>query len=156
MSGAAEFVLPGVCEVSSVVGEDRVDLVGDGVDPPTREVARCQASHFLMQLDEGELRRSVDCDEQIEFAVRGSDFGDVDMELADRVSLEFLLGGGFAFDLRQPGFPVPLQTPMKRRSRQVRDGRRQGVQAVVERQQSMPPEGDDDGLFINRKDRRSR
>jgi hypothetical protein len=28
-------------------------------------------------------------------------------------SLEFLLGGGFAFDLRQPGDPVPLQTSMK-------------------------------------------
>ena len=86
-----------------------------------------------MQFDEGELRGSVDCNEQIEFALRGSDFGDVDMKIADRVSLEFPLGGGFAFDLRQPGDPVPLQTPMKRRARQMRDGGLQGVQAVVKR-----------------------
>ncbi len=70
-------------------------------------------SYFLVQFANGELRRSIECDEQVELALRGSDFGDVDMKIADRVSLEFLLGGGFAFDLRQPGDPVPLQTPMK-------------------------------------------
>ena len=101
------------CEVGPVVCEDGVDLVGNGVDQPTQEVTRGLASHFLMQFDEGELRGSVDCNEQIEFALRGSDFGDVDMRIADRVSLEFLLGGGVAFDLRQSGDPVPLQTPMK-------------------------------------------
>jgi hypothetical protein len=122
-----------VVKWGSIVGEDGVDLVGNGVDQPTQEVTRGLASHFLMQFDEGELRGSVDCNEPIEFALRGSDFGDVDMKIADRVSLEFLLGGGFAFDLRQPGDPVPLQTPMKRRARQMRDGGLQGVQAVVKR-----------------------
>jgi hypothetical protein len=29
----------------------------------------------------------------------------------------------------------------------------QSIKAVVERQQSMPPEGDDDGLFLDRQDR---
>ena len=44
------------------------------------------------------------------------------MKIADRVSLEFTLGGGFAFDLRQPRNPVPLQTPMKwDERRQMRD-----------------------------------
>src|SRR5450432_3281892 len=77
------------------------------------------------------------------------------MKIADRVSLEFPLGGGFAFDLRQPGDPVALQAAMQRRARQVRDGGLQSVKAVVERQQGMPPEGHDDGLFLNRQDRRT-
>ena len=74
-----------------VVGEDGVDLVGNGFDQPAQEVARGLADHFLMQLDEGELRRSIDCDEQVELALRGSDFGDVDMKIADWVALNFRL-----------------------------------------------------------------
>jgi hypothetical protein len=46
-----------------------------------------------MQLGKGELRRSIDGDEQVEFVLRGSNFGDVDVKIADRVSLEFALGG---------------------------------------------------------------
>src|ERR1700722_622989 len=108
-----------------------------------------------MKLDEGELRRPIDGDEQVEFALRGSNFGDVDMKIADRIGLEFALGGGFAFDLRQPRDSMALQAPMQRRARQMRDGRLQSIKAVVERQQSMPPEGDDDGLFLDRQDCRS-
>jgi len=76
-----------------------------------------------MQFDEGELRGSVDRDDEIELALRGPDLGDVDMEIADRVSLELVLGRGFAFDLREPGDPMALQTAMKRRTCQMRDGR---------------------------------
>src|ERR1700728_2450594 len=53
-----------------------------------------------------------DGDDEVEFALRGSNFGDVDMKIADRIGFEFALGGGFAFDLRQPGDPVALQTPV--------------------------------------------
>ena len=62
---------------------------------------------------------------------------------------ELALGRGFAFDLRQPGDPMALQTAMQRRARQVRNGRLQSVEAVVERQQGMPSEGDDDRLFLD-------
>jgi hypothetical protein len=79
----------------------------------------------------------------------GSSLGDVDMKLADRIGLEFAFGGGFAFDLRQPGDPVALQTPVKGRARQMRDRGLQGVKAVVERRQNMSSEGDDDGLFLD-------
>ena len=101
-----------------------------------------------MHLDEGELRRSVDGDDEVELALRRSNLGDVDMKIADRIGLEFAFGGGFAFDLRQPGDPVALQTAVKGRARQMRDGGLQSVQAVVERQQSMPSECNDDGLFL--------
>jgi hypothetical protein len=44
---------------------------------------------------------------------------------------------------------MALQTPMKGRARQMRDGRLQGVKAVVERQQRMPSERNDDSLFLD-------
>ena len=70
------------------------------------------------------------------------------MKIADRIGLELAFGRGFAFDLRQPGDPVALQTPVKGRARQMRESGLQSVQAVVERQQSMPSEGNDDSLFL--------
>jgi hypothetical protein len=38
---------------------------------------------------------------------------------------------------------------MQRRARQMRERRLQGVQAIVERQQSMSSECNDDGLFLD-------
>jgi hypothetical protein len=95
-----------------------VDLVRDGGDQAAQEVPRGAARHLLVHLDEGELRRSVDGDDEVEFALRSSNLGEVDMKLG----LEFAFGRGFAFDLRQPGDPVALQTPVKGRARQMRDG----------------------------------
>jgi hypothetical protein len=43
---------------------------------------------------------------------------------------------------------MALQTAMEGRARQMRDGRLQGVEAVVERQQGMPSESDDHRLFF--------
>jgi hypothetical protein len=67
-------------EMGSVVGEERVDLVGDDGDPSAEKVHRGAARHLLVQLDESELRRSVDGDKQVEFALPGSNFSDVDMK----------------------------------------------------------------------------
>ena len=60
--------------MGAVVGEDGVDLVGNGGDQAAQEVPRGEARHFLVHLDEGELRRSVDGDEQVDLpcAVRTS------------------------------------------------------------------------------------
>src|SRR6516164_1392915 len=109
-----------------------------------------------MQLDESELRGSIDGDEEIELALGGSNLGDVDMEIADRIGLELASRRGFAFDLRKPGDPVALQTAMEGRTRQMRDGWLQSVEAVVERQQGMPPESDDHSLLLDGHDRRPR
>ena len=79
-------------EVGSVVGEDGMDLVRDGGDQAAQEVSGGAARHLLVQLDEGELRRSVDGDEEVELALRGSNLGDVDMKIADRIGLEFAFG----------------------------------------------------------------
>ena len=49
---------------------------------------------------------------------RGPNFGDVDMEVADRIGLELALRRRFAFDLRQARDAVALQAAMQRRARQ--------------------------------------
>lgn len=41
---------------------------------------------------EGKLRGSVDGDEEMELSLFGSDLGDVDVEEADRLGLNFFLG----------------------------------------------------------------
>ena len=105
-----------------------------------------------MQLDESELRRPVDCDEHVQLAFRGAHLGNVDVEEADRIGLELLLCGLVALRLRQPADPMPLQATMQRRARQMRDGRLKRVQAIVEGQQSMPAEGDDHRLVLDRQD----
>ena len=78
-------------EVGCVVGEDGMDLVRDDGDQAAQEVPGGAARHLLMQLDEGELRRSVDGDDEVELALRGSNLGEVDMKIADRIGLEFAL-----------------------------------------------------------------
>ena len=75
------------------------------------------------------------------------------MKIADRIGLEFAFGRGFAFDLGQPGDPVALQTPVKGRARQMRDGGLQGIQAVVERQQGVLAEGNDGRFLLGRQHR---
>ena len=64
-------------------------------------VGRDPACGLLVQLGEGELRGSIDGDQEIEPALCGADFGDVDMEVADRVGLELALYALSVRDLRK-------------------------------------------------------
>jgi hypothetical protein len=144
MSGAAELVLPGVVKWVPLSVRTVWTFIGDGGEQATQEISGGPPRDFLMQFDEGELRRPVDGDDEMELALSGSDLGEVDMEIADRIGLELTLGRSLAFDLRQPGDPMALKAAMQRRARQVRNCRLKRVEAVVERQQRMPPEGDHD------------
>jgi hypothetical protein len=66
-----------------------------------------------MQLGEGELRGPIHCHVQVELAFFCAELGDVDMEVANRIALEGLLGGLVAGDLGQAADPVTLQAPMQ-------------------------------------------
>ena len=66
-----------------------------------------------MEFDIGELAGAIDGDEEIELAFGGLHLGDVDMEVADRVALELLLGRLVALDLGQAADAVALQTAMQ-------------------------------------------
>ena len=70
-------------KVRAVVGEHGVDPVGNGCGERSEEVGRNTARGLLVQFDEGELRCSVDGNEEVELALLRSDLGDVDVEVAD-------------------------------------------------------------------------
>ena len=94
-------VASGISEVGSVVGEDRVDLVRDGLDQPTQEICGVAPRDRLAEFDKGELRGPVDGDKEIELALGGSNLRDVDMEIADRIDLEPPFCRCVALDFRQ-------------------------------------------------------
>jgi hypothetical protein len=78
---------------------------------------------------------TADGDEQIEAALLGVDLGQIDVEVADRVAGEALLGRLVAIDLRQPADSMSYQAAVQGRASEVRDGRLQAVKAVVQRQE---------------------
>ena len=59
-------------EVGSVIGEDGVDLVGDFGDQAAQELSGGPARDLFVQFDEGELRRPIDCNDEIELTLSGS------------------------------------------------------------------------------------
>jgi hypothetical protein len=107
-----------------------------------------------MQFHEGELRGSVDGNEEVELALLRPDLGDVDMEVADRITLESRALRLVAPGVRQSADAVALEAAMQARAGEVRNGRLECIKAVVERQQCVAAEGHDDGLILDRQDRR--
>ena len=91
---------------------------------------RRSTSHLLVHLDEGELGCAINGDQQVKLALFGPDFGNVDVEKADRMDFEFPLDRGLAFDLRQLRNALPLQTAVQRGSGQMRQAWLKSVQAI--------------------------
>jgi hypothetical protein len=115
-----------------------VDLVRDGLDQSTEEVCGVAPRDRLAEFDKGELRGPVDGDEEIEFAFGGSNLGNIDVELSNRISLELPLRRRFPFNLGQPRDSTAPQAAMQGRAGQMRNRRLKRVEAVVERQKRMP------------------
>ncbi len=109
-------------------------LYGHGRDQGFEEAAGRHHVGGLHELNEGELGRSVDGNEEVEFAFRSAHLGDVDMEVADRIGFELALGRLVAFDVGKPRDAVTLQATMQGRARQMRHRCLQRVEAIVERQ----------------------
>src|SRR5215813_2896067 len=74
---------------------------------------------------------AVNRDKQVKSAFFGAHLSDIDVGVADRVSLERLLASCLAFDRRKPADLVALEQSMQRRSREMRDGRLEGIKAIV-------------------------
>lgn len=92
---------------------DRVDLVGKRLDEVSQELGRDHLGGPLVQFDIGELAGPIDGHEEIELAFSRLHLGDVDVDVADRVALELLLGWLVAFDVRQTRNAVALQATMQ-------------------------------------------
>lgn len=54
-----------------------------------------------------------DSDEHVQLALLGPDLGNVDVEVADRVALEFPLRRFVALDIREPADAMALQAAMQ-------------------------------------------
>jgi hypothetical protein len=110
-------------ELDAVVGQYRVDFVRGGFDESDEEGRSGDGIGFLDQLNEGELRRAVDGDQGVKLSLGSLNFGDVDVEEANGIGFEPLLRRLVALEVDKPPGSMPLQAAMRRRSRQVRDGR---------------------------------
>jgi hypothetical protein len=102
----------------------------------------------------GKLAGSVDGYEEMELAFCGSDFGNVDVEVANRTSLELLLLSLAAFNLWQSFNAMALKATMQRRSRQVLNCRLQTIKAIVKGQQRIAPECNHHSFLLWREDSR--
>jgi hypothetical protein len=89
-------------ELDPIVGENRVDLIGNSCDQSFEEGRGGGPSCLLDQSDEGELAGAIDSDIEVELAFRGLDLSDVDVEIADRIGFELFLRTLAIFDLRPP------------------------------------------------------
>src|SRR5262245_59105908 len=98
-------------ELDPIIGEDRVDLVWDSRDQSFEE--RRGFCSLPDQLHERELAGAIDSDIEVELAFGGLDLGDVDVEIANRISLEPFLRGPTAFDLRQSADAVSLEAAVQ-------------------------------------------
>ena len=107
------FVAGPVGELDAVAGQHRVDGVGNRRDQVPQELGRDHLARILVEFGIGELGCPVDGHEQTQLAFGCLNFGDVDVEEADRVALELLLGRLVAYDLRKPADLVTLQAAMQ-------------------------------------------
>ena len=84
-----------------------------------------------MQLSEDELRRPINGHEEVELALLSANLGNVEVEVADRITLEGFFSDLVTGDLRQTADRVAFKAPMQGRPGQMRDRRLQGIEAVV-------------------------
>lgn len=129
LRGWSIAVLRHVTELDAVAGEHGVDLVRYRHDQAFEESCRSFAIGLIVELDEGEFARAIDGNEHVELAFPCSQFGNADMEVADRILLEALLGL-IAVDCGQPRDGVALEQPVQGRTGWLRNRRLQGVEAV--------------------------
>ena len=90
-----------------------MDFVGNRRHEGVQKGGGGHAIGFGDQLDEGEFARAVDGDIEMQLAFGGLHFGDVDVEITDRIGLELLLRRLVAFDVRQAADPVSLKTAVQ-------------------------------------------
>ena len=100
-------------ELDPIVGENRVDLVGNRRDQSFEEDRGGGPSCLLNQSHKGELAGTINGYIEVELAFSGLDLGDVDVEIADRIRLELFLRRFATLDLRQSADTVTLKAAMQ-------------------------------------------
>ncbi|AFW02166.1 hypothetical protein B932_2615 [Gluconobacter oxydans H24] len=98
------------------------------------EFPGCLPIGFFDQLCDSEFACSVDGNTEIQLALSGLDFGNIEMKEPDRVAFETLSLELVSLDVRQPGYPVTLKAAMQSRACQMGDTGLQGTKTVIQRQ----------------------
>ncbi len=147
-------VLRQIGELDSVVGEHGVDAIRNGSDECFEEGSGRLHIGLFNEFDHSELRGPVDGHEEVELAFGRSHLSQIDMEEADRIAVELLPPGLVSLHLWQPADAMPFQTTVQRGASQLWNRGLQGVQTVIERQESVLAKRNDDGLLLDGQDGR--
>jgi hypothetical protein len=134
-------------EVKSIVREHRVDRVRHPLNQPPQKVRSNPRCGSFVQFGKGELADAIDSDEEIELALVRPDLREVDMNVPQRIGLEYLPYAR-AFRVRETADAVALQKVMQRRPREVGNSRLEGVKAVIKGQERVPAKGEDQDLLL--------
>ncbi len=102
-----------VGKLGAIVGEHGVQFVGDCGDQFAQELSGGAAVGLGLRASEGELRGSVNGHKQIELAFSSTQWGDIDVEVAEGVAFEALAGGPVGSRLGQPADAVALQAAVQ-------------------------------------------
>ena len=78
----------GVGEVGAIVGEHRVDCLGNGIDRTAEEVASIPSDDPFMQLGEGELAGAIDSHVHVELALLNPHLGDIPYGVCSQTPIE--------------------------------------------------------------------
>ena len=97
-----------------IVGQDRADPVGHGLQQVFHELPRRSPVSLVKEMGDRELTRAVDADEQVKFAFDCLNLGNIHVKKADRVALEALSLWLVALNVRQTGYAVALQATVQR------------------------------------------
>ena len=89
-------------KLCAIVGQDGVNLVGQGFNQPAQKSAGVLAFSSLTQFSEDKLRCPVNSHKEIELALIGVDMTDVQVKVTDGIFFEAFFLGWFAFGFRQP------------------------------------------------------
>ena len=95
-------VTSSIGELNAIVGEHRIDGVGQRRDQIAQKLRCYHLRGSGMKLGKSKLGRSVNSYKEIELPLDGLHFGDVDMEIADRITLEPLFNRLVSPDVGQP------------------------------------------------------
>lgn len=135
--------------MNAVVGQDGLDVVGYGLDQCAQKVVGDTGRRLIVQLDESELRCSVDRDEEMQLAVRRPHLDDISLKVADRVGFECLTRGLIPNDFGRYYGAAKGRDAAK--SASDAGSSPAGRKAIVQGQKLMPPGGSGNCLSLNRK-----
>ncbi|EGD20301.1 hypothetical protein XGA_1026 [Xanthomonas hortorum ATCC 19865] len=112
--GEGILVGTAVGELDAVIRQNRMQGVGHCLDHIAQELRCNQLVGRGVEFGERKLGRPVDGHEQIELALGRLHLCNVDVEVANRITFETLLGGFVAFDFRKPRDAMALQAAVQR------------------------------------------